>query len=349
MDYSKLNKHIHTLACLPETGAPVISAYFDLTGNTPGILFTFRQWAAAVRRTFPQGAREAFDDAAAKIADHIPLLRGRGAAVFARAAEPPFFLPLSFALPLDPHFHAGGLPIIYPLVELKDRFNRFVIAIVDTSSARIIEVNLGDYSVELITDRPALRERVGREWSRQHYQNHARDRERRFLKEKIAVIESLMAKRGHNSLIIAGEPRHVTRLKEALPPHLAQRVVGEIRQGFNDHRLAEIVSHAIDSFTRAECEEAHDAVASLMLAVRAGGLATVGPESVARALSEHRVEKLFVSCDLDLADRELLVREATRQDIPIETVQHCELLDHNGGAGALLRFHASLTTQLVNA
>lgn len=349
MDYAKLNKHIHTLACLPETGSPVVSAYLDLTGNMPGILFTFRQWASAVRRTFPHGAREDFDEAATRIADHIPLLRGRGAALFCRAGEPPFFLPLSFALPMEPHFHAGGLPVIYPLVELKDRFNRFVIAIVDTSCARIIEVNLGDYSVELITDRPALRERVGREWSRQHYQNHARDRERRFLKEKIAVIESLMAKRGHNSLIIAGEPRHVTRLKEALPPHLAQRVVGEVRQGFSDHRLAEIVSHAIDSFTRAECEDAHDAVESLMLAVRAGGLATVGPESVSRALGEHRVEKLFVSSELDLETREELVRDATRQGIPIETVQHCELLDHNGGAGALLRYHAAMIGEPVSA
>ena len=344
MDYAKLNGHIHTLACLPETPEPLVSAYFDLTGNLPAITFTFRQWAAAVRRTFPPGAREAFDQAASRIVDHLPLLQGRGAAVFARAGEPALLLPLSFALPLEPRFHAGGLPIIYPLVELKDRFNRFVIAMVDASSARIVEVNLGDYSVELITDRPALRERVGREWSRQHYQNHQRDRERRFLKEKITVIESLMAKRGHNSLIIVGEPRHVNQLREALPPHLAHRVVGEIRQGFSDHRLAEIVTHAIDSFTRAESEEAHDAVAALMLAVRAGGLATVGPESVARALEEHRVEKLFVSSDLADEFREEFVREATRQDIPIETVQACELLDHNGGAGALLRYHGAALT-----
>ena len=104
---------------------------------------------------------------------------------------------------LRKHLNAlATLPKGDSLVELKDRFNRFVVVLATKESARIVEMNLGALSVELLTERPALRERIGREWTREHYVNHRRQRERRFVKEKVSVIESLMAKRGHNALII---------------------------------------------------------------------------------------------------------------------------------------------------
>ena len=77
-----------------------------------------------------------------------------------------------------------------------------------------------------MTERPELRERLGREWTREHYQNHRQQRDQQFVKEKVAVIERLMAKRGHNTLLLAGEPRFVKRLRSALPKHLEARVAG---------------------------------------------------------------------------------------------------------------------------
>ncbi len=341
MNYAKLRKHLIALASLPKGSSPVISAYFDLRSSRQKLRSDFMSWVELSRQTFrnPQ-TRQDFDDAAEEIESWLQQAQGSGGAVFCRWGEQPLFLPMTFEVPLETRMHVDDFAVIYPLVELKDRFNRFVVVLTTKESARIVEMNLGAQSIELLAERPALRERIGREWTREHYVNHKREREKRFVKEKIAVIESLMAKRGHNALILAGDARHVARISEALPFHLKSKVIDELKTGVNDDRLAEVLSQAVGSFLKAEAEEARDVVAWLVQAVRAGGLATVGVESARHALNEGRAERLIVSSTLPIEDQEELVRLASRHNIPIETVQDCELLDRNGGAGCLLRYRA---------
>jgi len=338
MNYAKLRKHLIALASLPPCGSPLVSAYFDLGTPRARLRRDLRAWGELTRRTFDGQARPDFDDALEEVDGWLENASGRGAAVFARWGEHPLFLPMNFDAPLETHFHVDDFPVIYPLVELKDRFNRFVVVLTTTESARIVEVNLGRHSVELLAERPQLRARIGREWTREHYANHRRERDRRFVKEKIAVIEQLMAKRGHNALIIAGEPRLVTRLTDALPKHLAEKLVGELRTGITDERLHEVVDQAVDSFLAAEAADSHGTVERLVAAVRAGGLAVVGVEATRHALRLGQADCLVVSNTLLHEEREELVRLASQRDTPIETVRDCELLDRNGGAGALLRF-----------
>lgn len=338
MNYAKLRKHVIALASLPIEKAPLISAYFDLSRENMAALRDFQAWTELTRQTFSAAQRQAFDDAAEEIESWLIKAQGRSAAVFCRWGEHPLFLPMEFEVPLEARYHVDDLAVIYPLVELKDRFNRFVVALTTANTARIIEVNLGTHSVELLTEPPALRERIGREWTREHYASHRREREKSFVKEKIAVIESLMAKRGHNSLIIAGEPRYANRIKESLPAHLNDKLVGEIKTCVNDHQMNAVVAQAVDSFLKAEAEEAHSTVELLVNSVRSGGLAVVGVQPAIQAISEGRAERLVVSSTLLHEDQERLVRMASQRGIPIETVQDCEMLDRNGGAGALLRY-----------
>ncbi len=338
MNYAKLKKHLIALASLPATETPLISAFLDLSRGNAKSLRDFQAWAELTRQTFSGERRRAFDDAAEEVEGWIMKAKGRSASVFCRWGEQPLFLTMEFEVPLEARYHVDDFPVIYPLVELKDRFNRFVVVITTAHSARIIEVNLGNHSVELLTERPSLRKRIGREWTREHYASHRRERDRAFVKDKIAVIETLMAKHGHNSLIIAGDPRYVNRLIEALPMPLHSKLIGEIKTGISDQRLKDVISQAVDSFLEAEAEEAHGTVELLVNSVRAGGLAVVGVASTRQAISEGRVERLVVSSALGGADQEMLVRAASKLDVPIETVQDCEMLDRNGGAGALLRY-----------
>ena len=338
MNYAKLRKHLIALASLPTCGSPLVSAFFDLSKGNASALRDFQAWTELTRQTFSGARRQEFDDATEEIESWLMKAKGLSAAVFCRWGEHPLFLPMEFEVPLESRYHVDELAVIYPLVELKDRFNRFVVALTTAESARIIEVNLGSQSVELLTERPSLRERIGREWTREHYASHRRERNRRFLKDKIAVIESLMAKRGHNSLIIAGDARYVNRLTDALPSHLKHKLIGEIKTGISDQRLKDVISQAVDSFLEAEAQESHGTVQLLVSSVRAGGLAVVGVEATRRALGQGRVECLVVSSSLLKQDQEDLVRLASQRGVPIETVQNCELLERNGGAGALLRY-----------
>lgn len=341
MNYHKLKKHITALATLSETKAPVLSVYLDLQTPRTDLQAELKSWATLARHSFRGVERQEFDDALEEVYDFLSEPHAaQSAAVFCRWGEHPLCLPLTFNAPLETAFHAKNLPVIYPLVELKDRFNRFVLVVTNSEQAQIFEINLGEVSETLLAERPDLRKRLGREWTREHYHNHREHREQKFFKEKVAIIERLMAKRGHNSLILAGEPRFVSRLRESLPKHLQARVAGELRSGVQDSDIPQIINQAIQSFLEEESRESHDAVRRLDEAVRGGGLAVLGLEPTQAALQAGQGDLLVLSSTLPDSDRELLVREAARTGTEVETVRDSELLDENGGVGCLLRFHS---------
>lgn len=339
MNYVKLKKHIIALATLPETKSPVISVYLDMKDPYGRQRADLMAWSQVVRHSFHGAARRDFDEAFEEVVSFVDERPAcRSVAIFSRWGEYPMFLPLRFNVPMETSFHVGGLPLIHPLVELKDRFNRFVLVMTNSEAARIYEISLGQVSESLMASRPEIRERLGREWTREHYHNHRRHRDHLFVKEKVEIIERLMSKRGHNTLLLAGEPRFIARLREALPHRLRMRIGGEIGVGVRDTHIPEVIDLAIRSFLDQEERESHDAVRLLHEAVRRGGLGVVGMDQTLRVLQAGQVDLLILSRDLPGEDREKLVRLAARHDTRIETVGDNDLLERNGGVGCLLRY-----------
>jgi len=341
MEMKKLKKHIVALASLPETTSPVISCYVNLEQSKAAMLEAAKSRAGLVRYSLRGQMRQDFDDAFEEITGFLEgtIQPGaRGLAIFSRWGDYPLFLPLHFRVSLEDEFTVAGLPVIYPLVKLKDSFDRFVVVLTTEERARIMEVSAGAVTESLFSEREDLRQRVGREWTKEHYQNHRRDRDERFLKEKIVVIENLMARRGNNHLVLAGTPHLVNRLRNELPKHLARKVVGIVRSGSSDESV-EVVARAIDSFVVHEQDVSLGAAELLDAAVRRNALGVVGYEQSRRALREGRADLLVVSQHHEICEeRETLVRMAVQRDVGIETVMGSELLDRNGGAGCLLRF-----------
>lgn len=344
MNYGHLRKQIITLANLPQGDAPLISAYFNLQQTPEAIEAEFMTWAQSTEKTFDEETRQLFHASVDQIRTWLKGAEGQSAALFSRQGEHPFFKSFSFQVTTESFFHVGEVPAIFPLVELKDRFNRFVVVLTTQNLARIIEVNLGETSLEILAKRPATRERSGREWTREHYLSHSKDRDRKFVKEKVEIIEKLMSKRGHNALIIAGESRFVNRLQEALPPHLQDKVIDQVRTGVTDERLKEVLQQSIDRYLVAEGEESDNSVRTLIRALRTNGLVTFGVESTLNALSIGQADQLVISTKLPVDDRENLVRLASQYGTPIETVQDSELLEAQGGVGALLRYRSHYRT-----
>ena len=65
------------------------------------------------------------------------LPEAKGVAIFSRAGEEPFFLPLQFRVPLPNWVAVDTTPNIYHLVELKDTYHRYVVMISTEESVRI--------------------------------------------------------------------------------------------------------------------------------------------------------------------------------------------------------------------
>lgn len=322
--------------------APMLSCFVDLGQPRSGTIQELKARARLMRHALPPARRSDFDDALIEILAYLerPARPGsQGAAIYSRWGDQPVFQAAQFQVPMDTRLSVGSRPEIYPLVELKDTYHRFVIVITTETEARILETALGSVTEEILSSRPDLRGRFGREWTREHYQNHKREREDQFIREKIRIVDDLMSRRGHNHLIVAGSPKMAARFTRALPPRLREKLVSTVPSNPREG-IAPIVREAVNLFVAAEDIESHQHVERLESAWMRHGLATIGFDACRKALLLGCADLLIVDQDHEETDqREELVRLAESFDIPVETVNRNPTLRRLGGFGCLLRYH----------
>jgi len=297
--------------------------------------------ANLIRSRLGGQARSDFDDAFRDIESYLNLeiqKSTRGVVIYSRWGDDPVFLPLQFAVPIESQLIVGSLPHIYPLIELKDTYHRFVIVIATSKEARILETTIGSVTEDILTERPELRERVGREWTVERYQNHKHEREQQFVREKVAMIEDLMSRKGHNHLIVTGSTKMASRLTKALPTHLQEKVISTFSANPNSG-LSPILLESIRLFVEAENAESHSLVELLEARFLSGGLAVIGYEACREMLLINNADALVVDQNFDESEqREELVRLANERSVPIETVSCSDTLVRLGGVGCLLRY-----------
>lgn len=373
MELKNLQKHVRTLATLPETDAPVISCYLTVHAGR----IKDRNALDGQIRPLVGGligkARKDFEDALEPIGQYLAeelLTEAEGAAIFSRAGGAPFFLPLQFRVPLPNWMAVDTTPNVFHLVELKDTYHRYVVMISTEESVRICQVNLGAVTEQLWTQRPELRKRVGREWTKEHYQNHRRDRTQRFLKEKIKILEQVMSAGGYTHLVLAGHPTITGRVRSELPKHLAEKLIDEVATSVRTP-VSDVVKTTLTSFIEQEERESRAAAEEIERQIRIGGLAVSGTEDSLQALRRDQVDTLVMAksyspnpgwtctacgfmdsqshrpdacpqCAVtalhDLDIRETLVKLAEQQDCTVEVVNQSESLMRFGGVGCLLRY-----------
>lgn len=337
-----LRSTIAALANLPETDSPVISVFVDLREPIESARSAFMQWSTSARSTLPKEQRPRFDAARADLEQVLKSHwneEHQSIAAFARAGDSPLLLVTPFHATMATHFHVSPRPAIFPLVQMKDRFHRFIVVICTEETGRILEVTLGAVSEEILTRRPELGGDLGRGWSREHYHHRKQESTRRLHRDQVEIITRLMSRRGLNHLILAGHPRHVSALREMLPKQVESRIVGSVFRAPNGHDCSPVLEQAIHAFVEAEQNESRGTVERLHEQVRRRGLAVVGIHASRIALEASAAAELVISEDLPDADREDLVRIATARGIPIEVCENDELLREHGGVGCLLRYH----------
>jgi hypothetical protein len=374
MELDQLRTHIRRLITLEETAAPVVSCCVHRSGGRNGAPPNqFDRRVRTIREVLGGNELDRFEEAYGRVQRYLAAEvrpTTRGVAMFARAGPRPFFLGLQFRVPLPDRLSVNSTPDIYDLVELKDTYHRYVVLISTDESARILEVNLGAITREVWADRPGLRERVGREWTHEHYQNHRRDRGNQFLKEKIEILEKLMAAGGHTHLILAGSPRMTARIRNCLPKRLQAKLI-DVVPASASARVEDVVAATLSSFIEREQQESLDAVAKLVSALRRGGLGAAGTAATVEALRQGQADVLVMarayepgpawacrdcgwagamssapercakceSSEMQSTNlKEVMVKLAERQSLKVELVQHSDVLMDLGGVGCLLRY-----------
>ncbi len=99
MELKKLKKHIRTLATLPETNEPVVSCYMRVENGQVKHKNAYKEFSSPLKQDLSAQKWQKMRDALAPIRAYLDdrlLLDAKGVAIFSRAGDDPFFLPLQF-------------------------------------------------------------------------------------------------------------------------------------------------------------------------------------------------------------------------------------------------------------
>ena len=373
MKFEELQDAVRALAVITETDAPFVSCYADLEGHPRGHQSAIRDRLLAIRPSLAPAQSVDVEIALGRVMSFLSSRKAReskGAAVFSRGGEHPYLKALPLDVPVPNHLSVDAIPNLFHLIALIDAYHRYVVLIAHRNSALILEVDVGKVTRELWTARPELRDRVGRAWTHEHYQNHKRDRGERFLDEKIRILDKLMAVRGQSHLILAGSPEITARIRKRLPKRLQNQLVDAVPASARD-KSVDVVSASLARFIEHEQQESVQQAGRLREELMHGGLAAADTGPTLEALQRGQVDVLVMANGYEppggwacrncrfvgqaehppaacpnCGDRFVrkadlkteMVRLAELHDVEVEVLRESDALFGLGGVGCLLRY-----------
>jgi len=373
MKLSVFQEHIRNLAILPQSESLVVSCYLTLDQGHVKDNRAYDQRIMDLRTAVDQRYLVELDQSLEWIQTFLEKklkINSNGIAIFARAGEKKFFLPLEFEASLPNLIFVDTVPDIYHLIEMKETFHRYVVMICSEKFVRIVGLNFGKVTENLWHERPELQKRVGREWSREHYQDHRKNNLHKFIREKIKILEDLISSNGYSKLVLAGKPEMTAYVRSILPKHIAGKLIDVIRLSA-EAKPQDIIDTTIESFIEQEQRESNSLVELLMKEIRTDGLGVIGTASSLRRLYWGQVDILLLADDykpqlglvcencrklklsgdrsticsrcsngklIEFNIKEEMVRLAARNGSTVEVIRMNQTLSEVGGVGCLLRY-----------
>lgn len=372
MSINKIEKHLRTLATLPETDEPIISCYLPIDNSRIKDRKELEKCFSPIKDALVSQKQQLIRDALKPIRDYLAnqlLPDTKGLVLFSRAGNSPFFLPIQFQVPMPYWVAVDFIPNIFHLAEHKDNFHRYVILIINNEGAQILEVNIGSITKELWTQRPELRRLLSREWTKTHYQKHPEKNNKRSTKIKVKILKRLMSKDRKTQLILLGDSYRIAEIKNNLPKHLLAKLV-DLTPLSNSTEPFDAVKATIGILIRSEEEESQYTTEYLSREIKTGGFAIAGMKGCLKNLKENLVDTLIMlksyspglgwickhcgfagfdrytpsfclTCEGHIIKkvniREEMVRLAERIGAVVKIVGQNDKLDQLGGVGCLLR------------
>jgi peptide chain release factor subunit 1 len=370
-----LKEMLDRLATFEPVDLPVISLYLNTQADGRGDAnmdsFVLQELKAK-SQTFPlwSPARASFDTDAARIITYMENIRlpSNGVAIFACAGAGDFFETFSLDAPVDEHkLYVYREPHLYPLARQSDEFPRYAALIANDDAARIYVFGIGENPGESsIRDANTGRTQPGG-WSQARYQRHIKNYHLHHAKEIVVALEQVALKDKVKHIVLAGDEAILAALRKEFQTHLSERVIDTLRLDIAtpEHVVAE---RTLESLQKHEAKMDVERVERLLDEYRACGLAVIGVQDTLAALSQGRVDELYVNASSDrvcagdeqagcnpvdesqegealdgaapakVKVREELVRRALLIGASITFIEDATLLAGVGGVGATLRY-----------
>jgi peptide subunit release factor 1 (eRF1) len=295
---------VRTLAAYQGAGSPVTTCYLDVDGRRLPTHRDVQQELARLVRSagLNGGGRNAVDSSVKRDLHRMEQYvkgqaRGstRGLAMFSCSAAG-FWQVYELPVRVSSQLVVEPVPCVRQLEVLLEDYQRIAVLLTDRQRARLFVFELGElveHSEQV--DRLARRsddDRGERVKTRQGSQ--LSEQARQHLKRAAQLAFDVLQRTGFDHLAIAAPSDVLADLEHSLHPYLRDRLVEPLHLGVGASD-GQIAAAAMELEQRLERKSEADQVTQLRDAVRSGGRGVAGLAPTLGALSDGRVDRLFVS------------------------------------------------------
>lgn len=293
-----------------------------------------------------------------------------GIALFSCSATQTF-LTYPSLIPYENEFILGDLPALKPLVRLISQYQNTLAVMVDTESARLLEISLegleGEFSIESYV--PGRHDQGG--WAQRRYQRHIKDHMDKHHKEVAEQLTNLFDSGNWKRVVLIGQDRILSNFKHFLPERVINHIVDTFSADITEDR-SKLLKKIFDRLLSKEREDISQQIRELRERNPHGGLATFGLSPTLEALNQGQIQTLFLlnsftlkggkcldcgiltpglegnrippSCPLCKGKTKIvslgeeMMRQVLRQDGEVKWIDEDPILKEFEGVGASLRF-----------
>jgi hypothetical protein len=199
-------------------------------------------------------------------------------------------------MPFEPAFAVAPRPVLTPLAAAVEHAPPSLVAFVDGETARLLPFDLrgADGEVTLEHEVPGRHARgAWAQLAQSRYQRHVEAHREQHFEAVADALDAATLERAIERLVLAGEPRAVSRLQAHLPARLAVLVAGTV-PGSRHEPAAALRARAAELLEARERERTAAAVDAALAEAAKGGRAVFGAGDVIGAVRRGAVQRLYL-------------------------------------------------------
>ncbi len=292
-----------------------------------------------------------------------------GMAIFSSSGAKIFYTYPSI-IPFENEFFLSDTPVIKPLVRLSSQYQNTLTVMVETDSARLLEISieglLGEFSIESYV--PGRHDQGG--WAQGRYQRHIKYHMDKHHKEVADQLTELFDSNQWKRIVLIGQERILANFKSFLPERVKMNILESFPMDFKEER-SKVLRKIFERLLQRERVEIDREIQKLKERSSRGGLSTLGLGQTLEALNQGQVHTLYLltsfsykggkclrcgslfvhpsgnpslPCPLCKGESKMvdlgeeMMKASLRQDGEVKWVEENEVLKENEGVGASLRF-----------
>jgi hypothetical protein len=221
------------------------------------------------------------------------------------------------SIPFDDQVAYRRYPAISQLAFIGEEFEPYAVVSLDSRSARIFEIALGEL-VDTSDIQNEVHRRIHRGgWSQMRFQRGIEGEKHAHIQEVADALANLVSTHRYKRIVVVGPDKSRSILMESVTADVRRRVVGGERV---DARAAdhELLQTAVDYFRKAEDEEESAKMERVIREIHSSTMGVSGLEDTLRYLARGQAYEVMLPAELKqqgahCADCGMIFKEPTKQ------------------------------------